>query len=203
MSRSMSFWPSTMATRSSSAWVALNSMRFMDVVPGAGPQGKRAVRDGRVLRRGCAYAAVAAEDGPSDGRSRRARAERSGVCMRFARPAEGRSRRGGSSCSRISGIIRSEASASGHGSRFAESFACAPRSGRFEPAFAGCGSCAVPLPSLLLRGLPKGPPGERLSRLCFPDTAGPRGAARPVPRRIARRTRPAALARGSGTIISE
>ena len=29
MSRSISFWPSTMATRSSSAWVALNSMRFM------------------------------------------------------------------------------------------------------------------------------------------------------------------------------
>src|SRR5437763_13279990 len=29
MSRSTSFWPSTMATRSSSAWVALNSMRFI------------------------------------------------------------------------------------------------------------------------------------------------------------------------------
>src|SRR5688572_23325341 len=29
MSRSMSFWPSTIATRSSSAWVALNNMRFM------------------------------------------------------------------------------------------------------------------------------------------------------------------------------
>src|SRR5437870_592639 len=29
MSRSMSFWPSTIATRSSSAWVALNSMRFI------------------------------------------------------------------------------------------------------------------------------------------------------------------------------
>jgi hypothetical protein len=29
MSRSISFWPSTIATRSSSAWVALNSMRFI------------------------------------------------------------------------------------------------------------------------------------------------------------------------------
>src|SRR6476469_3606149 len=29
MSRSISFWPSTMATRSSSAWVALNSMRII------------------------------------------------------------------------------------------------------------------------------------------------------------------------------
>src|SRR3954463_25628 len=29
MSRSMSFWPSTIATRSSWAWVALNSMRFI------------------------------------------------------------------------------------------------------------------------------------------------------------------------------
>src|ERR1700716_514924 len=31
MSRSISFWPSTIATRSSSAWVALNSMRFIVV----------------------------------------------------------------------------------------------------------------------------------------------------------------------------
>src|SRR6266550_4991 len=29
MSRSINFWPSTIATRSSSAWVALNNMRFM------------------------------------------------------------------------------------------------------------------------------------------------------------------------------
>jgi len=43
----------------------------------------------------------------------------------------------------------------------------APRGGRFEPATAGCGSCAVPLPSLLSRG--NCPPGERLSRL-FPRT---------------------------------
>jgi len=33
ISRSISHWPSTMATRSSSAWVALNSMRFMIVFP--------------------------------------------------------------------------------------------------------------------------------------------------------------------------
>jgi len=37
------FLASTMATRSSSAWVALNSMRFMDLVPGATPGGKRLV----------------------------------------------------------------------------------------------------------------------------------------------------------------
>src|SRR6188472_1566111 len=178
-----------MATRSSSAWVALNSMRFMGVVPGAGPQGKRAVRNGRVLRRGCAYAAVAAEDGPPGGRSRRARAERGDVCMRFARPAEGRSRRGGSSCSRISGIIRSEAGASGHGFRFAESFACAPRSGRFEPAFAGCGSCAVPLPSLLLRGLQKDRPASDLAGFVPLTLQGP---AVPRGRPLAYRTKDAA-----------
>src|SRR6188768_3568782 len=33
MSRSTSFWPSTIATRSSSAWVALNSMRFIFFSP--------------------------------------------------------------------------------------------------------------------------------------------------------------------------
>src|SRR5450755_2721740 len=33
ISRSISFWPSTIATRSSSAWVALNSMRFIVVSP--------------------------------------------------------------------------------------------------------------------------------------------------------------------------
>src|SRR6188508_1468124 len=42
MSRSMSFWPSTIATRSSSAWVALNSMRFIFFSPalchGRGPR---------------------------------------------------------------------------------------------------------------------------------------------------------------------
>src|SRR3954465_15457344 len=42
MSRSISFWPSTIATRSSSAWVALNSMRFIFFSPalchGRGPR---------------------------------------------------------------------------------------------------------------------------------------------------------------------
>src|SRR6266850_4179551 len=33
ISKSMSFWPSTIATRSSSAWVALNNMRFIFVLP--------------------------------------------------------------------------------------------------------------------------------------------------------------------------
>src|SRR5450755_3867072 len=33
ISRSISFWPSTIATRSSSAWVALNSMRFIVISP--------------------------------------------------------------------------------------------------------------------------------------------------------------------------
>src|SRR5437667_9248062 len=36
ISRSISFWPSTIATRSSSAWVALNSMRFIGYFPCAG-----------------------------------------------------------------------------------------------------------------------------------------------------------------------
>src|SRR6266542_3435113 len=42
ISRSINFWPSTIATLSSSAWVALNSMRFMWYFPGAvalGPGG--------------------------------------------------------------------------------------------------------------------------------------------------------------------
>ena len=42
MSRSISFWPSTIATRSSSAWVALNSMRFMDCGPRRNAAGQAA-----------------------------------------------------------------------------------------------------------------------------------------------------------------
>src|SRR5688500_11626875 len=36
MSRSTSFWPSTIATRSSSAWVALKSIRFIVLSPALG-----------------------------------------------------------------------------------------------------------------------------------------------------------------------
>src|SRR5262249_48423169 len=44
MSRSISFWPSTIATRSSSACVALNSMRFMSCFPGADLRGPGGVQ---------------------------------------------------------------------------------------------------------------------------------------------------------------
>src|SRR6185295_18297464 len=47
MSRSTSFWPSTIATRSSSAWVALNSMRFISFSPALGH-----TEEGPILRRG-------------------------------------------------------------------------------------------------------------------------------------------------------
>src|SRR6478736_6851242 len=87
MSRSISFWPSTMATRSSSACVALNSMRFMYLSPAQCPRGKRMERGGASCDAGDAYAAVAAEDGLSAGDGRQTRGERGGVRMRFAGPA--------------------------------------------------------------------------------------------------------------------
>src|SRR6267142_4777592 len=45
MSRSISFWPSTIATRSSSAWVALNSMRFMWYSPARSRSGQTGAAD--------------------------------------------------------------------------------------------------------------------------------------------------------------
>src|SRR5204863_6205251 len=47
MSRSTSFWPSTIATGSSSDWVALNSMRFISFSPALDH-----TEEGPILRRG-------------------------------------------------------------------------------------------------------------------------------------------------------
>src|SRR5215475_13243708 len=59
MSRSISFWPSTIATRSSSAWVALNSMRFIVVFPARVRPGVRRWRNGgRAARAALRYRAA-------------------------------------------------------------------------------------------------------------------------------------------------
>src|SRR5574340_530903 len=83
MSRSISFWPSTIATRSSSAWVALNSMRFMGLFLGAIVGAQRAdgtsgtARDGRAA--GDAYAVSEREDGRGPKRGRDALEGRGGL----------------------------------------------------------------------------------------------------------------------------
>src|SRR5581483_6325187 len=76
MSRSINFWPSTIATLSSSAWVALNSMRFMNGPRRDHAAGRRGRQDGGRVRDfalASTYAAVAREDEAGAG-ARRGRA---------------------------------------------------------------------------------------------------------------------------------
>ena len=170
MSRSTSFWPSTIATRSSSAWVALNSMRFM-----------------AFSRRGSGRACGEAKRRPRDSRG----VTLSGGGRGQSRPRAQRGLRRNESdvdaCCRSSGVgldsgevVRSHLRGGFRrsvkavrlaavvprieGSRIAtggqpqtEIVAnCAAQCAASNRPHAGCGDCALPLPSLLFRGATPG-----------------------------------------------
>ena len=98
--------------------------------------------------------------------------------MRFAGPAESRSRRGGSSCSRISGIIRSAAIASGTAAPLQNRSLVRRAAAASNRPLPGAGAALFLYHRYFFAAF-QGPPGERLSRLVSLPQQGP--AAPPGP----------------------
>ena len=169
MSRSISFWPSTIATRSSSAWVALNSMRFMVSFRRGSGRARSRAKQGRAARgptlscggRGRSEPGRAlwrgADEGTGDGSGNH----------RWGRLAVGRTARarwvGWLRCSRVKRVGGRARSGVARWARVPTDAAglvyrrwCAAQCAASNRPLAGCGDCALPLTSLLFRGATPG-----------------------------------------------